>query len=410
MNCTGDATADRLSAHCYGNVSGHPVEVRVSRAYRPHSRLCYGLSLAYVSLSAQAKGCYSPNGQKELRANLTHSSGLLLMYLAIPIKCGLRLLLRPGPQRKALGVGLVIGSWKTDLNVGLRLERPGLYGWHGLLEYGTRSVTHKAEVTGRIRLESWCHIWADVRVVWDSVSSSLLVSVKCKRVEKLVWVQAGNIQGGVPHKTLLTINGQAGEDGLKGSLGLKSQQDSLQCHLSVLLKDQKAEVSWILQHHWISLVSIIPKTMDLQGSGQLHGTSFSGSARFSYNTHFTQMEMTAAWEPYTSFRVTVQQNLASTVLPGVVIVSMSTTANQAQFEVESDVCSVLLITNQHRGGEDRRTSWSVFVQQRCVLIKVREETSKHVRKLVSQQKESKRNIFTLEMTLIFLLQVEISEY
>ncbi|XP_028987618.2 uncharacterized protein LOC114844422 isoform X2 [Betta splendens] len=26
MNCTGDATADRLSARCYGNVSGHPVE------------------------------------------------------------------------------------------------------------------------------------------------------------------------------------------------------------------------------------------------------------------------------------------------------------------------------------------------------------------------------------------------
>lgn len=401
MNCTGDATAERLSAHCYGNVAAHPVEVRVSRSYRSHSRRCYGLSVAYVSLSAQAKVCYSPNGQKELRANLTHSSGLLLTYLGIPIKCGLRLLIRPEPQRKALGIGLVLGPWRTDLNVGLRLERPGLYGMHGLLEYGTRSVTHKAEVTGWIRLESWCRIWADVSIVWDSVSSSLLVSVRCTGMGKLVWVQTRNIQGGVPHKTFLTIHGQAGEHGLKGSLGLENQQDSLQCLLSVLQKDQKTEVSWILQHHWASLVSIIPKRVDFQGSGQLHNTSFSGNARFSCNTHTAQMDMTAAWEPSPSFRVILQQNLASSGLPGVLIVSMSTTANQAQFEVESDVCSMLLLTNRHRRGENRWTSWSVFVEQRYVLLKVREETRKHVRKLVSQQKESKRNIFTLEMTLSF---------
>lgn len=377
------------------------MEVRVSRSYRPHSRLCYGLSLACVSLSAQAKGCYSPNGQRELSANLTHSSGLLLTYLGIPIKCGLRLLIRPGPQRKALGIELVVGHWRTDLNVGLRLERPGLYGWHGLLEYGTHSVVHKAELTGRVRLESWCRIWADVSAMWDSSSSSLLVSVRCKGMGKLVWVQAKNIQGSVPHQTFLTIHGQAGEHGLKGSLGLENQQDSLQCLLSVLLKDQKAEVSWILQHHWSSLTSIIPKKVDFQGFGQLHNNSFSGNARFFYNTHSAQMDVTAAWVPSTSLRVIVQQNLASTGLPGVLIVSMLTTANQAQFEVESDVCSLLLLANQPSRGEDWWTSWNVFVQQRCVLLKVREETRKHVRKLVSQQKERKRNIFTLEMTLIF---------
>ncbi|XP_070700951.1 uncharacterized protein [Pempheris klunzingeri] len=56
-------------------------------------------------------------------------------------------------QRWALGVGLVVGPWIMDLNVGLRLEKPGLYGWHGLLEFGNLGVTHKAEVTGRVGLE-----------------------------------------------------------------------------------------------------------------------------------------------------------------------------------------------------------------------------------------------------------------
>lgn len=377
------------------------MEVRISRSNKSHGRRCYGLSAAFVNLSTQATGCYSPNGHKDLRVNLTHSSGLLLTYWGIPIQCGLRILIRPGPQRKALGIGLELGPWRTDLNVGLRLERPGLYGVHGVLEYGTRSVTHKAEVRGWMRLESWCHIWADVGVVWDSVSSSLLVSVRCKGMGKLVWVQTRKIQGGVPHKTLLTVHGQAGEHGLKGSLGLEHQQDSLQCLLSVLQKAQKTEVSGILQHQWASLDSIIPKRVDFQGSGQLHSTSFSGNARFSCNTHTAQMDVTAAWEPSPSFRVTLQQNLASSVSPGLLVVSASTTANQAQFELESDVCSMLLFTNQHRGGEKRSTSWRVFLQQRCVLLKVREETRGHVQKLVSQLKQSKRNIFTLEMTLSF---------
>lgn len=396
MNCTGDVAADRLSAHCYGRVVGHPVEVRVFRSYRPHSRLCYGLSLAVCSLSAQAKGCYSSNGQKELRANLTHSSRLLMTYLGVPTKCDLRILL----QRKNLGIELVVGPWRTDLNVGLRAERPGQYGWHGLLEYGTHSVTHKVELTGRIRLQSWCHIWADISVAWDSLNSSLLVSVQCKGVGRLVWVQVSNNEGGVPDKASLTIHGHTGKDGLKGSLGLENQKDSLQCLLSVLLKDQKAEVSWILQHHWASLVSIIPKRVDFLGSGQLQHTSISGSARFSYNTCSAQMDLTAAWDPPVSFRVLIQQNLASAGLPGALNVSMSTTAGRAQFELESDLCSVLLLTNQHRGGEDRRTSWSVFAQQRCIFLKVRERKQEN-RKLVSLQKESKRNIFSLEMTLIF---------
>ncbi|XP_069367779.1 uncharacterized protein [Paralichthys olivaceus] len=369
MNCSGDTAADRLSAQCYGNMEGRPVEVQAFRSYRPHNRLCYGLMLAHYSLSAQAKGCYSSNGQRELRANLTHSSMLLMTYLGIPTKFGLRILVRPGPQRWALGIGLLVGPWRTDVNVALRLERPGLYGCHGLIEYGSLGVTHKAEVTGRVRLESWCHIWTDVTVAWNSVSSSLLVSVRCKGVGRLVWVQVMDIEGDEPHKTSLTVHGQAERDGFKGSLGLENQQDSLQCLMSVLLKDQKAEVSWTLQHQWTSLVSIIPNRVHLQGSGQLHDTAPSASARYSFNTRSAQMDMTAAWQPTPSFKVILQQNMASTGLPGALTVHMSTTASQAQFEVESDACSVLLLANEHRGGEDRRTSWNVFVQQQCGPLK-----------------------------------------
>ncbi|KAM7401003.1 hypothetical protein PAMA_005280 [Pampus argenteus] len=318
MNCTGDATADRLSARCYGNVAGRPVEVRAFRSYRPHNRLCYGLSLIHSSLSAQAKGCFSPNGQKELRANLTHSSVLLLTVLGVPTKSGLSLLLRPGPHRWALGTGLAVGLWRMDMNVGLRVERSGVYGWHGLLEYGGGNVTNKAELTGRVRLESWCHMWADIGVAWDSVSSTLLVSVRCNGLGRLVWEQVRRVEDGVPHKSSLTMHGQAGKDGLRGSLGLENQQDSLHSLLSVLLKDHKAEVGWTLQHHWASLTPIIPHRVDLQGSGQLHNTSLSGSIQVSFNTYSTQIDITTAWEPFTSFRVTLQQNVATTGLPGVV--------------------------------------------------------------------------------------------
>ncbi|TKS80112.1 putative uncharacterized protein LOC400499 [Collichthys lucidus] len=369
MNCTGDATADRLSAQCYGNVAGRPVEVRVFRSYRPHNRLCYGLSLVHFSLSAQAKGCYSSVGQKELRADLTHTSVPLLTHLGVPTKSSLRLLLRPGPQRWALGFGLVAGPWRTDLIVRLRLERPGLYGWHGMLEFGTRGVTHKAEMTGRMRVESWCNIWADVSAAWDSITSSLLVSVRCNGVGRLVWVQVRRAEGVVPHKTSLTVHGQAWKDGLKGSLALENEPDSLQCLLLIVLKDQKAEVGWTFQHQWAYLASIMPKKVDLQASGQLSDTFLSGSAQVSFKAHSAQINMTTTWEPSTSMRVMLQQNLATTGVPGELTISMLTTASQAELEVESDVCSMLLLANQRWGREDRRTSWNFFVYQRCAVLK-----------------------------------------
>uniref|UniRef100_UPI003AABB2CD uncharacterized protein n=1 Tax=Centroberyx gerrardi TaxID=166262 RepID=UPI003AABB2CD len=368
MNCTGDATADRLSGQCYGSVAGRPVEVRAFRSYRPHSRLCYGLALAHLSLSAQAKGCYSPHGQTEIRANLTHSSRLLLMSLGLPTNSSLRLLLRPGPLRWALGMGLAAGPWRADLSVGLRLEMAGLYGWHGLVEYGTPGVTHKAEVTGRMRLESWCHVWVDVSGAWDSVSSSLLVSVRCGGVGRLVWMQVRGSEGGAPHRTSLAIRGRAGKDGLKGSLGLENQQDSLQCLLSVLLKDHKAEVGWTLQHHWASLASTIPERVDLQGSGQLLDTSLSGSARVSFDTRSAQLDVTSAWEPYASLRVTLQHNLATLMSAGVpegLTVSMLSGSSQARLETllppQSSVnvsinhsgCSTNLDTHLQAGGEEK---------------------------------------------------------
>lgn len=404
MNCTGDTTADRLSAHCYGNVVDRSVEVRAFRSYRPHNRLCYGLLLTHLSLHAQAKACYSLSGQSELRANISHSSVLLLTYLGVPTKSGFRLVLRPGPQRWVLGIGMVVGPWKAELNVGLRLEGPGLSGWHGLLEYGTNSVTHKAAVTGRMRVESWCHIWADVSMEWDSASSSVLVSMRCTGVGRLAWVQVGRFEGGVLHKTSLNVHGQAGKDRLKGYLSFENQQDSLQWLLSVLLKDYKAELGWNLQHHWASLASILPYTMDLQGSGQLRDTSLSGSAQVSFNTRSALINITAAWQPSTSlqFRAMLLQNLATAAsVPEVLTVSGLTTTSQVQFEVESEPCSMLLLTNQHTRGKGSRTSWNVFVRQRCVLLKVRTETR---RKLVSHQKESQRNIVVTEMILAFPLQ------
>lgn len=375
MNCTGDVTTDRLSAHCYGNVADSPVEVRAFRSYRPHNRLCYGLSLAHLRLSAHAKACYSSSGRKELRANLTHSSVLLLTYLGVPTTSGVRFLLRPGPERWVLGMGIVVSLWRADLNVGLRLERPGQYCWHGLLEYGTHSATQKARVTGRMSLERWCHILGDVRVVWDSLRSSLVVSLRCTGVGRLVWRQVKSIEGGRSHKASLTVHAQGGKDGLRGSLSLQNQHDFLQGLLSVSLKNHKAELGWRLQHQWAYLGTIIPNRLDCHGSGELLDTSLAGSARISVNTRSAQMRITAAWEPFTSFRAVLQQNLIATArVPQELTVSMATSARQAQFEVESDVCSMLLLTSQHRGGTSRRRGWMLFARERCVLLKVREET------------------------------------
>jgi len=275
-----------------------------------------------------------------------------------------------------MGTGMEFGPWRTDLSIGLRLELIGLYSWHSLLEYGNHSVTHKAVAMGRIRLESWCNIWAGASVEWNTIISSLSVSIRCTGVGRLVWVQIGNTEGVVPHKTSLTVHVQAGKDGLKGSLSFINQEDSIQSLLAVLLKEQKAEVGWNLLHHWDSIASFIPNRVELQGSGQICDISFSGSARLSINARFIQVNIPGAQGPSTSFTATLQQNLTLHGVQEVLTIFMSTTASEAHFVVENDVCSMLLLANQHRGRKNGRTQCRVFVHHQCVFLKVRQETRK----------------------------------
>ncbi|XP_045070322.1 uncharacterized protein LOC121534786 [Coregonus clupeaformis] len=304
MSCTGYATNgaanDRLSAHCSEASRGRPVECSAFRSKRPHSsRLCYGLALAYPSITAQAKGCYSPTGQAELMANLTHSSRLLQLSLGLPSRSSLRLLLRPGPKRWGLGFGLAVGPWKVQVSGGLRQEAAGLYAWHGLVEYGTPHVTHKAEVRGRVRAERWCHLWVEVSGVWDSVRSSLVVSTRCGGGVRVAWVRITEGEGALaPSRTSLTIIGSAVKDGLRGTVGLENNQDSLHCLLSLLLRESRAELGWTLHHQWASLsTSSIPERVDLHGSAQVRRASLSGNARVSLDAHSANLDVTATWEP-----------------------------------------------------------------------------------------------------------------
>lgn len=375
MNCTGDATADRLSAQCYGNLAGRPLEVRVFRSYRPHSRRCYGASLTHFSFNAQAKGCFASDGQRELRANFTHSGLPSLVRLGIPSNWGLRLLLRPGPQRWGLGVGFLAGSRLTDLNLGLRMEMPGVYGWHGFLIDGTRGVSQEAEITGRIRFENWCNIWADAAVVLNSVSSTLLVSARCKGVGRLVWSYYGSGEEGEQQKSSLTIQGQRGTNGLKGSLALENGFNSLQIRLSVLLKGHKANFGCTLHHDWASVASFIPDRLDLQGSAQLSDASVFGSVRVCGDARLARVDVTAAWDPFAALRVALQQTLATSSAPEEPTVHLSNTASQTWLEVECNMCDVHILATHQRARANRTAAWNFVARQRCAFLEVRWETS-----------------------------------
>lgn len=394
MNCTGEAAAaDRLSAQCHGNVSGLPVEVRLFRSHRPHGRRCYGMSLTHASLAAQAKGCHASDGHRELRLNFSHSSMPLLTRLGVPGKSSLRLQLRPGPRRRSLGVGLSVGPWGMDLNLGLRLESLGFYGWHGLLQLGSQGLVRVAEVRGRLKFDSWCHVWTDVSAAIGSITLGLQGSVRCKGFGRLLWLNVRRADEGGEQKTSMTFNGQVGTDGLKGFLDLENEHDSLQCTLLLmLLKGQKLEFAWTLQHHWAFLTSVIPNRVDLQGSAQLADALLSGTARVSLNSRSAHIDITATRE---NLRVTLKQNLVSTGPPGALTVSLSSSADRADMEVDADHCAVRLLAKRHRGGGvDGRNSWEVVALQRCVFLKVSEETRETLEPCFPVWEKQKRHLHT----------------
>ncbi|XP_070774929.1 uncharacterized protein [Enoplosus armatus] len=130
---------------------------------------------------------------------------------------------------------------------------------------------------------------------------------------------------------------------------------SAQCYGNVAgrpVEDQKAEVGWIVQHHWASLAPIIPNRVDLQGSGQLSDTSLSGSARVSFNARSAQIDMTAAWEPSTSLRVTIQQNQATTGVPGE-LTTLLPSQTSANISITRSGCSTNLRTVLQAEGEQK---------------------------------------------------------
>lgn len=376
------------------------------RSSRPHGRRCYGAWLTHASLSAQAKGCATSGGQKELRANFTHSALPELLRLGIPNQWGLRLLLRPGPRRWGLGVGLLLGSWVTDLNLGLRVEMPGVYGWHGLLVYGTRGLSRKAEITGRVRFESWCNIWADAAVVLDSVTSTLLASARCKGVGRVVWLYYGSDEGGEEQKTSLIIQGQGGANGLKGSLGLENGFDSLQILLSALLKGRKASFGCTLQHGWASAASFVPNRLDLQGSAQLGDASLSGGVRVSVDARVARLDVTAAWDPFAALRVALQQNLAPTSAPEELTVHLSNTAGRTLLEVECKTCQLHVQAAQQRTRADGTTAWNFVARQQCALLKVRRGNRHH---LFPRRRKAKEASSPLEITFVFPLCLKTKE-
>lgn len=373
MNCTGEAAAaDRLSAHCHGNVSGLPVEVRLFRSHRPQGRRCFGLSLTHASLAAQAKGCHASDGHRELRLNFSHSAVPLLARLGVPSESSLRLQLRPGPRRRGLGVGLSLGPWGIDLNLGLRLESLGFYGWHGRLQLGSQGLVRVAEVRGRLKFDSWCHVWTHVSAAMGSVTLGLQGSLRCKGFGRLLWLNVRRAEKGGEQKSSLTLNGQVGADGLKGLLALENELDSLRCTVLLLLKGHKLEFAWTLQHQWAFLTSVIPHRLDLQGSAHLADALWSGTARVSLNSRSAHIDITATRE---NLRVTIKQNLVSAGPPGALTVSLSSWADRADLEVDADHCAVRVLAKRQRGGGvDGRNSWEVVALQRCIFLKVSEET------------------------------------
>ena len=261
---------------------------------------------------------------------------------------------------------MVAGRWRASAAVGLRVEAAGAYGWHLLGEYGTPGGAHKTELTGRVRLTRWCHVWADVGGAWDSVRYRLTLTSRCEGLSRLAWTQVWDRD-----RTSLTVQTLPREDGLRVSLVLENQQDVLQCLLWMLLrKSHKAELRWSMEHQWASLAGVVPKRVDLQGSAQLlNNTSLSGSASLFLDASSAKGDGVGdAWTLHGPTRP------LEAPAPGRLAFSMLAGSSQARGNLESEMCSVLVSGNLQRGTDDRRTVWRVYVHQLCPLLKVRGET------------------------------------
>ncbi|KAG7456895.1 hypothetical protein MATL_G00240760 [Megalops atlanticus] len=362
MNCTGEAAADRVSGQCSGSVSGEPAEVRAFHSRRPHKR-CQGAELRYGRSAARLEACRSTKNQTELTASASHSFALL-SSLGVPTEARVRAFLKPRLHRWLAVLGASLGEWRAYVSGQLTVAP--VYRWHGLASYSAPSSSRTAEVRGLVRTGP-CYFVADVSAALDGATSSLVVSARCGGL-RVTWVQLREGEGG--GRTSLTVLGQAGRNGVRGSLGLEKDEDSLHCQASLLLLEKRADVGWTLQHRWASLTGTVPDQLDLHGSVRAGHASVSGSARLSLGPGAAQLQLSAAWEPHTFVRAALQHGLPQlrdAGIPEDSSLSLSLGRGRARMELSSESCSVSAHGSLTSG---RSGTWSLAILQSCTWLQM----------------------------------------
>ncbi|XP_041126503.1 uncharacterized protein LOC121326918 isoform X2 [Polyodon spathula] len=369
VNCSGEATADSLAAHCSGATASRPLEVRASFLKRPHG-LCSNLELHYQRDSLRLEGCYNSKNKSDLAASLVHTSRYL-QSLNIPTDSRLTAFLKQKPDRCVAVFNLSAGN-SGLFTTGELLVKPS-YKWRWLVSHSALSSSvpqETAEFWGFVRPER-CNFFADIRASCSKAAATLNVRTKCRnsRSVHVKWAHITERTQKKPKRFSITLDAEAKKNMYTGIVGVENKQDSLSSSASFIMVKNKAVLNWTLLHKWKALERLsVPRSASLGGSVKVSNTSLEAGIQAALNGRPVHVDMVSVWGKRATVRVVFHHALplwSKAGIPEDRQLTMAATfghGDDLRLDVVSAPCNVSVRGSLSRG---LMKKWSLTVLKQC---------------------------------------------
>ncbi|XP_044534269.1 uncharacterized protein LOC123249339 [Gracilinanus agilis] len=323
VSCSGETSSSQLSGHCRGDVSRHPFEVQTSFSTMGFRR-CGALRFNYCQDSLSVGGCHGRGHRQEVTGDLVHTFSYL-GSLYIPRDMKVRALLRSQPGR--LKARLNLTAEGRGIHTHLHVQnKPGFRKCR--VASSTRGDADAPSfrcTAGMREFPKSCGpgFEGHIRASLDRQGGLLSVRTQGQgwgiAKVKLLQAPSPNLKArNLSRRWSVAVHSKAKAGKMKGSLEVRSNQDSFHTSGIIWLLDHGARINWTWEHQWSRLKTLpVPSSLQLAGWVTHGPTLLVSKVRMAVGGQPLSVELLTSWGRKTELQALLHHAIPSWLRTGI---------------------------------------------------------------------------------------------